>query len=65
MGVITRAKRIVLGGTEDPGAGDAEADDREPTHVCESCGEEYHIDREGETEIPECRACGGVRVTQA
>ena len=51
MGIISRAKRVVSGG---------ETDEGEPSHVCQSCGEEYYTDPT--TEIVECRACGGVRV---
>lgn len=55
MGIISRAKRVVSGGETD--------DDGEPSHVCQSCGEEYYTDPA--TEIEECRACGGVRVDRA
>lgn len=61
MGVMTRVKRIVSGskGRETAGEPDPHADE-EPSHVCESCGEEYYT--ESGIEIPECRTCGGVRV---
>lgn len=36
---------------------------RPPSHVCQTCGEEYYADRN--VEIRECRACGGVRVEAA
>jgi ribosomal protein L37AE/L43A len=32
----------------------------EPSHVCESCGEEYYADFTDEIET--CRGCGGVKV---
>ncbi|MFB6120095.1 MAG: universal stress protein [Halobacteriaceae archaeon] len=32
----------------------------DPTHVCQSCGETYHLE-EG-VEVSECRACGGTKV---
>lgn len=32
----------------------------EPTHRCENCGESYYVDPE--TEIQECRRCGGTHV---
>lgn len=61
MGVMTRVKRFVSGGTaeEPPEEEDPHADE-DPSHVCESCGEEYYT--EAGADIPECRACGGVRV---
>jgi len=33
---------------------------RAPSHICQSCGEEYFTDRS--VEIDSCRRCGGVRV---
>lgn len=50
---ISRSGRVVSGG---------ETDD-EPSHVCQSCGEEYYTDPT--TEIAECRTCGGIRVDRA
>lgn len=32
----------------------------DPTHVCQSCGERYHV--APDEEIQTCRACGGVEV---
>jgi ribosomal protein L37AE/L43A len=61
MGVISRAKRLVTGGEST--AEEADADEEgDPTHVCESCGEEYHADPA--TDIAKCRACGGVKVSR-
>lgn len=37
-----------------------EASTEEPTHVCETCGEEY-VARQG-ADIATCHSCGGVRV---
>ena len=54
MGIISRARRLVSRG---------ETDEREPSHVCQSCGEEYFTNPT--TEIEECRSCGGVRVDAA
>lgn len=39
------------------------APDEAPSHVCESCGEEYYADPA--TSIRECRNCGGVKVSAA
>jgi hypothetical protein len=66
MGVLGRVRRLVSGEPAS-GAGGADpeepAEAEEPSHVCESCGETYFTDRDAE--IPECRACGGVRVVRA
>lgn len=40
--------------------GDTEEGD--PSHVCESCGEEYFTDPT--VDIETCRGCGGVKVEQ-
>jgi len=61
MGVIGRAKQLVFGGGA---SGEQTDEDREPTHVCESCGEEYYAASD-QVEISECRACGGVKVSSA
>lgn len=37
--------------------------EREPSHVCRSCGEEYFTDPG--MEIRTCRECGGVKVEPA
>jgi len=34
--------------------------DESPSHVCQSCGEEYFSDPE--IEIDTCRSCGGIKV---
>jgi ribosomal protein L37AE/L43A len=62
MGVMTRVKRLVGGGAdaEPETETETETEDRDPSHVCDSCGEEYYADPD--TEIPECRECGGIRV---
>ena len=58
MGVMTRVKRLVGGGAD--AKPETETEDRDPSHVCDSCGEEYYADPDAE--IAECRACGGIRV---
>lgn len=34
--------------------------DEEPSHVCQSCGEEYYSRWDGDVDT--CRECGGVKV---
>lgn len=36
---------------------------RDPSHVCQSCGEEY--DTDPGVDIDSCRRCGGVKVERA
>lgn len=52
--------------------GDDRHDDRDeneqeqqgpPSHVCQSCGEEYYTDPD--MDIQTCRGCGGVKVEPA
>jgi len=53
MGIVTRI-RSVIGDTGQP-------DEREePSHRCQSCGEEYFASPS--TTIETCRQCGGVKV---
>ena len=48
----------LLGGSND--IGEEAAPEESPSHVCESCGEEYFSDPE--IEIDTCRSCGGIKV---
>ena len=54
------------GTRREPGRSPGQPSNREPSrrerpsHVCESCGEEYFTDPE--TEIRTCRHCGGIKV---
>jgi ribosomal protein L37AE/L43A len=63
MGVLGRVRRLVSGDSASEAGGADPAEAEEPSHVCESCGETYFTDPNAE--IPECRACGGVRVARA
>lgn len=55
MSIKHTVDRILGRDTDEP-----EEDPREPSHVCESCGEEYYTNPE--MEIHSCRECGGVKV---
>lgn len=53
MGLVNQLRSAI-------GESDDEQAEQEPTHRCQSCGEEYYS--EVATEIRECRRCGGVNV---
>ncbi|WP_248517186.1 hypothetical protein [Salinarchaeum laminariae] len=57
---IKDAVQNLLGGSDDASAATAETPDEPPTHVCQSCGEEYYSDPE--MEIDTCRSCGGIKI---
>lgn len=52
MSILTTI-RSMIGGTESD-------EPEEPTHRCQSCGEEYYASPS--TTIETCRQCGGVKV---
>ena len=53
MGIVSTIRSAIGGADEDE-------EDREPSHRCQSCGEEYFANPS--TEIETCRQCGGVKV---
>lgn len=62
MGLITRAKRAISGGP-DTESRDEDEEEQPPSHICESCGEEYYTNPD--TDIEKCRQCGGIKVKSA
>ncbi|AGN01727.1 UspA domain-containing protein [Salinarchaeum sp. Harcht-Bsk1] len=50
----------LLGGSNDLEDEVEAAPEESPSHVCQSCGEEYFSDPE--MEIDTCRSCGGIKV---
>lgn len=57
---IKDAVQSLFRGSDDPPAADEAKPDGPPSHVCQSCGEEYYTD--SEMEIDTCRECGGIKV---
>lgn len=56
MGIVSKISQVV--------GRDSEPDDRNPTHVCQTCGREYHARRD-DMEITSCVECGGADVVPA
>ena len=74
MALKERVERLLSGesGSEDDGRSQRGADEgaratadaeRSPSHVCQSCGEEYFT--RPAMQISTCRNCGGIKVTRA